>query len=218
MPSPLPAELRSPALSAAILDALERAYEANQDRYDPTVGHNPLTFGICTWQSAVHFLTQTLATVDGVSTSIVNQSLEIRAGRCRLRVHKLGDSEFDDARTCFPGNAGPASRMGRVEQLELALILQQTERPFFLDWVIGHYGNPQDGLRAIRLQAVGGERALDGTISRWEEIVTLFDAATGTTVPLAPATTVPDAVVIPEPDVALQDDVVAAEDVDLRQT
>ena len=71
------------------------------------------------------------------------------------------------------------------------------------------YGSPDDGLRAVRLQAVGNERALDGKISRWEAIETLLDVSAPQAVP---ATQQPadDVVVAPEPVIGLR--VVASEE------
>lgn len=216
MPISLPIELERPDIGSAMVDGLRRAYEANQEAFSPEAGHNALTFGICVWQSGVFFLRDALGLLDEVVVNVVSQSLDIRAGRCRLRVLKLGDSEFDDPRASFPNSAGPASQMGRFQQMELALTTNDKAPREYLDWVLGHYGNPIDGLRAVRLQAVGSERALDGNISHWEAVVTLFDAATGTMVPMVPAATSPAAVAIPEPDVALQDDAVE-KDSDLQQ-
>ena len=213
----LPPELARDDLGETLVEGLRRAYEANQEAFQADAGHNALTFGICVWQSGVHFVDQSLGALDGVSTTVASQSLDIRVGRCKLRVHKLGDSEFDDARTSFPHNVGPAARMGRYEQLEFELVAEARREGEYLDWVVGHYGNAIDGLRAVRLQAVGDDRALDGTISGWGDIVTLFDVATGTLVQMVPANTTHEVVVIPEPDVALQSDA-DEEESDLRQS
>jgi hypothetical protein len=161
----------------AIVASIVRAYAENQDRHDPAVGDDALTFGIHLWKSGSFFLSERLGAVPGIMAEVVNQSLTVQVGRCRLRVHKLGDSELDNPETSFPNHAGPAARMGRVEQLSFKFRGRLHERDEYLDWVIGHYGSPDDGLRAVRLQAVGNERALDGKISRWEAIETLLDVS-----------------------------------------
>jgi hypothetical protein len=71
--------------------------------------------------------------------------------------------------------------------------------------VIGTYGNHEDGCRAIRLHAVGSERALDGTISYWEDIVTIYDVSRDASVPTPFSPSEPDVVVSPEPVVALHE-------------
>jgi hypothetical protein len=156
-------------LREAILRALRASYEVNQERHDPSVGDTALTFGIHTWTSSTFYLPRELHEVAGTTCSVANQSLEIKVGRCRLRVLKLGASEMDNPWHCFPDHAGPASRMGRNEQLELSLGLEEIEP---LDWVIGHYGSAEEGLRAVRLQAVGTERSEDGRITKWSEVLT----------------------------------------------
>jgi len=172
-----PTELQRPNVQQAIVRALARAYIESQDRHDPALGDDAMTFGIHVWKSGAFFLVQELADIPGASTEDRSQSLDILIERCRLRLHKLGNSELDNPSTSFPGHVGPATRMGRVvyEQLEFKLVLE--EREVYLDWVIGHYGSADDGLRAIRLQAVGDERALDGTICRWEAIETVLDVS-----------------------------------------
>lgn len=202
MPTKLPAELQRPEIEAAILQSLVRAYAENQDRHDPGVGDDALTFGIHLWKSGTFFLAAALAAIPGVTAEVVSQSLTIQVGRCRLRLHKLGDSEFDNPEASFPNHIGPAARMGRVEQLTFKF--RTRARDQYLDWVIGHYGSPDEGLRAVRLQAVGSERALDGRISRWEAIETLFDASTGASLPVVRRAVEDDVVVAPEPAVALR--------------
>jgi hypothetical protein len=202
MPSTLPAELQRSDVQSAILRALARAYEENQNRHDPGLGDDPLTFGMHLWKSGTYFLAAELSGLPGIAIEVVNQSLDVHTGRCRLRMHKLGDSEFDKPETSFPNHVGPATRMGRTEQLELGLNLPPKNE--HLDWVIGHYGTADDGLRAVRLQAVGNERALDGRISRWEAIETLFDASTGAVVAIVTPRAQDDVVVAPEPAVTLR--------------
>jgi hypothetical protein len=203
MPTKLPAELLQPDVQQAIVDSIVRVYAENQDRHDPAVGDDALTFGIHLWKSGTFFLAEQLGAIPGITAEVVNQSLTVQVGRCRLRVHKLGDSEFDNPETSFPNHAGPAARMGRVEQLSFKFRGRLRERDEYLDWVIGHYGGPDEGLRAVRLQAVGNERALDGKISRWEAIETLFDVSGREAV--SPATpSADDVVVAPEPAIALR--------------
>jgi hypothetical protein len=207
----LPPELRDPTVPAALVRALQTAYEVSQDRHDPSVGDDAMTFGIHVWKSGAHYLAAAVTDAGG-DTALINQSLSMRFGDAELRHHKLGDTENDNPSTSFPNHAGPAARMhGRASdavQLELELPeAEAVERRMYLDWVLGSYGNPADGLRAVRLQAVGEHRALDGTISRWEDVVTLFDVSLGTSLAAPPiAADMPPEEITPEPDVELQPD------------
>lgn len=176
MTSELPDELRRSEIQQAIVDALERAYSENQERYAPEVGHDAISFGSAVWRSSVFFMLEALSQVTGVSTSEDRNSLSIATGRCRLRVHKLGSSEEDDPESSFPNTDGPASRMGGPDR-QLRFDFGDSETIEYFDWVIGHYGSATEGLRAVRLQAVGGDRALDERITRWEVIYTIFDAS-----------------------------------------
>lgn len=192
----LPAELHRSDIRTGIVRALLRAYEHNVSRHNPSLGDDPLTFGMHVWKSGNRFLREELQDLSGTSLTQVHQSLEAQVGRCRLRPHKLGDSETDDPYRSFPQHVGPATRLGRMTQLrldlfdlelsqlhlpqlhpsEMQLPEMQAPKEEYLDWVIGHYGSATSGLRAVRLQAVGAERAGDGTISRWEAVDTLFEA------------------------------------------
>lgn len=200
-----PAELARTDIQDALLRGVARAYDINQDLYDPDAGHDALSFGIQLWKSTTHFLPMELAELEDVSTAVVNQSLAIQVGRCHLRVHKLGDSELDDPYACFPNHVGPAARMAQGQQLRLD-VFQTGEDPFMLsDWVVGHYGSPQEGLRAVRLQAPGDERTGDGTIASWFTVVDLYDARTGAALPLiAVGDRRPTPVVIDEPELTLR--------------
>lgn len=211
----LPEQLRDPAFQARVVRALLRTYEVSQERHDLGVGDDLMTFGIHVWKSGAFFLGPAIVTSGGTA-EVLNQSLALRIADVEMRHHKLGDSELDNPRTCFPHHAGPAARMiGRAttEQLELELPKNEAEAGrVYLDWVIGSYGNPEDGLRAVRFQAVGSQRALDGTISRWEAVETIFDASAGTIImPIDNITenndsNVPNMEITPEPDVELRND------------
>src|SRR5579859_4889566 len=129
----IPPELQRTDLRSAIVQALQLAYDVNRERHDPSLGDTALTFGIHTWSSSTHYLQIEMREVPGAACTVLNQSLEIALGRCRLRVLKLGNAETDNPWQSFPDHAGPASRMGRFEQLELKLGLEEVES---LDWVI----------------------------------------------------------------------------------
>ncbi len=204
----IPPELLRSDLRDAILAAVSRAYEVNQERHDPKLGDTPLSFGILVWTSSTLFLSTELGQLRGVECSVVNNSIEIRVGRCRLRSHKLGRSAADDPWRCFPDHVGPAARMGRVEQIGVQLDLDlDPELVEALDWVIGHYGSCEEGLEAVRLQAVDGERCQeDGRVTRWSAIDTIYEVKRPADVDL----TVleggqADAVPIPEPEVAIRE-------------
>jgi hypothetical protein len=192
-----------------LVRALPRTYQVSQDRHDPGEGDDAMTFGIHVWKSGVHYL-RSAVTAFGGTAEVMNQSLAMRIEDVELRHHKLGDSETDNPEASFPHHAGPAARMaGRAAGVQLDLPLShegQVAAPVYLDWVLASYGNPEEGLRAVRLQAVGCHRALDGTISRWEDIVTLYDASLGAELPtMLPSVDVPRAPVevTPEPGVEL---------------
>jgi hypothetical protein len=164
---------------------LQRTYEVSQEHHDPSVGHDNLSFGTLVWRSGNFFLSAAVKAMGG-SAEVINQSLQMRFGDVELRHHKLGISEEDDFWHSFPNHPGPAARMlGRSANVQLELQLPEEEIREFFDWVLGSYGNPEDGLRAVVLHAVGGSRALDGTISRWEAVIPLFDARVGAALPVS---------------------------------
>jgi len=208
MGSTIPPELERPDVRDAIVKAMTVTYEVSQDRHDPSVGDDNMIFGQHVWKSGSHFLKEGLEGLDECRADYVNQSLDIQVGRTRLRHHKLGDSEEDDPARCFPNHPGPASRLG-PEQLVLQLPSGAGKPAEYLGWVIGTYGNPEDGLRRICLQAVGSVRALDGTIAHWEEIIPIFEATAATDAEketMKMKKTNVEAVIAPEPQVGLRTD------------
>ena len=42
----------------AIVEKIRQAYEVNYDYYDPSIGHDAMTFGLMVYKSKVHFLSQ----------------------------------------------------------------------------------------------------------------------------------------------------------------
>jgi hypothetical protein len=198
----LPTELQRPEVQAAIVTALRAAYEISQERHDPEVGDDAMIFGQHIWKSGAHFLKGQLDQLPGCRADFVNQSLDMQVGRARLRHHKLGDSEQDDPGSCFPDHPGPASRLG-LEQLELQLASAGGEPAACFGWVIGTYGNPEDGLCRVCLQAVGSERALDGTIAGWQGIVTIYEASATAAAQAPAAAEQAETVIAPEPVVGL---------------
>jgi hypothetical protein len=215
MSESLPDELVDRDTHAAIVHAIHRSYEVNQERHDPAVGDDLMTFGIHVSKSAAFYLEPVINALPGGWARMVQNSLAMRIGAADLRHHKIGETEMDDPYASFPSHVGPAARMpGRFVQLELPFtVIQPAGRSrVYYDWVICSYGNPSDGLRAVRLQAVGLYRALDGTIAKWEDVVTLFDASEGdmsggvtVTPSVRPQLPTDDIVKVPEPEVALRD-------------
>lgn len=211
---PMPDELLDREAHAAIVHAIHRSYEVSRERHDPTVGDDLMTFGIHVSKSAAFYLEPVINALPEGWAGLVQNSLAMRIGAADLRHHKVGESETDDPYRSFPSHAGPAARMpGRTGQLELPFTVVQQAGParVYYDWVICSYGNPEEGLRAVRLQAVGVHRALDGSISKWEDVVTLFDASEadmtrGLLPVVRPQPPTHDVVVVPEPEVALRDD------------
>jgi hypothetical protein len=214
MGSTIPPELTRPDVRTAIVEAMAATYEISQERHDPTVGDDNMIFGQHVWKTGSHFLKKGLSGLPDCRADYVNQSLDIQIGRVRLRHHKLGDSDEDDPARCFPNHPGPASRLG-PEQLELNLPRGAGRPQEYLGWVIASYGNPEDGLRRIYLQAVGSVRALDGTIAHWEEIIPIFEAAPLTEVEIEAKKmmkTKAEPVIAPEPEVGLHEEGEEAQD------
>ncbi len=127
-----------------------------------------------------------------------NYSIEITTGRCKLRLHKLGQSERQDPWKCFPDHPGPAARMDpSVEQLELDGIIF----PIPISWVIGHYGNSGEGLRAIYLQAPAeGE-----PIRAWRAVIKVYDASEDELPKTISPPNPPPPADIPDPEIHLRD-------------
>jgi len=182
-----------------VCQTIQHAYRENQALQDPSLGHDDWTYAVVNWRSVNHLLLRRLQGSAEVAAMEENNSIQITCAGYTFRIHKLGKSEFDDPRACFPGNPGPAGRLV-AEQLELGIV-DPTEPSF---WVIGIYGNLEQGLRAVRLQAPSSSR--DDRITGWSRIETLWQAgqeAVEEDVTVWPSVPAPEPV--PVPDVRLRD-------------
>lgn len=199
--SPIP-----PQAEARILDALHEAYERSQEVHAEDFGHTELNFGISVWTTGNHSLQLYL---EGIAApAVVRNSLELRMFGYRFHHHKLGFSERDDPWLSLPNHPGPAGRI-TPDGFD-PLTLPMPGMPKSMVWVIGHYGNSREGLRAVRLQRV--ERTEHGKVKEWGAVVTLWEADGLSIAAAGDEAYEPPAVEIDEPDIAIAEEEAEEED------
>lgn len=137
----------------AFVRAFRRAYSANFQYYDPEdAGHTAWNFGCNVHSSMQKFLREELRGIRGVAIREVRNNIEITFGDYTFRPTKLGQSAGEDVEDRFPRYKKTAflmawANMGNVPALDGYDWGAQTH------YYIAHFGNPEDGCRAVFLCA-----------------------------------------------------------------
>lgn len=134
------------------VSALRRAYSSNTERFDESVGDDPLTFGVQVWRNSWFQLEIELSQIRGVNTSRPKGSLAISVGRAILHPYKVGSTENVNLdHVTLSGTITKERIAASNSQLTLFEEGEESEsgdiRPINL--VLAHSGNPFDGLCAV---------------------------------------------------------------------
>ncbi len=153
----------TPSLRDRLLVAIRLAYGASRAHHDPSVGHDSQTFGTLVYKSAWHFLRLVLIEEPGVETVFMDGALQVRLGPYVIQCYKLGHTARENVWRSFPGNEDAAGILSEANARQLAL---PTTPPIYpSNYVLGHFGNPVDGMAKAYLCVPF--RASSGQITQW---------------------------------------------------
>jgi hypothetical protein len=186
---------------AALVRGLRRAYDAACERHDPAEGGNAQTFGFCCYHFGIFRLAEEFEDSSvGVQTVTLKGAFRMLIGRYQVGCYRVGESEHDDIETCFPHNDRAAGSLVEA-QLWLRGIskTQGVERAKKV--IVGHLGNPDEGLRAIYLCVPGKKRG--ARITEWAYTIPLWRAGDAIELPQPPSLPVEE--VISPPAIELRD-------------
>lgn len=178
----LPVEFTTGATSGMV-EACADCYEWVRASHQPAEGRGGLWAALTVASMVGPRLRATMPGVAAVSVGAL--SAEMRIGRHRIRVHKVGSDARDEIASSFPGRSPVGVQMAARNQQQQILGLPDIDQPVAKrllwenpspsDWVLGHVGNGLDGLQAVYL-CVPWES--DGrTITGWRGWKTLYHAA-----------------------------------------
>lgn len=137
----------------AIGEELAVVYALNAQDHSEARGDNPLLFGQKIWHHGDFRITGRLDDQPGIAVVHSNGSYRVEIPPISLGVYKLGDAMDEDVHERFPDESPTkrayAERNGA--QLRLFELPTDTKLPpearFGLnDLIVGHFGNPRDGL------------------------------------------------------------------------
>lgn len=160
-PSPIRCSAASPPTRATALrralvgigEELAAVYAADVDDHSEARGDNAQLFGLKVWVHGRY--RNVLRFEDDPDVLVVdnNGSYAIRVKQFSVGVYKLGDTINDDIHACFP-DASPTKRaFAERNRLQLSLFdatpaspLPAAVRYACNELIVGHFGNPRDGM------------------------------------------------------------------------
>lgn len=192
----------TPAVIAAIVEALGAAYNTACEHHVPEHGSNETTFGFNLYHHAVHELCKVVEdkaveddAVDDVAVLSRNPTFRLGVGEFALACHRVGGSDRENIWTSFPKNEGAACTMVE-EQLWLPGYAQHLGIDKARKLILAHFGSAEDGFRAAYLCIPG--KTERGRITAWIFVKPLWNAEQKQ-VELKPQPALPPAEVVEAP-------------------
>lgn len=191
-------------LRALLIAALRRAYDEAAILYAPQRGIGDRVHAIAVYDAATFAIEQTASDLPHVSFVSRGQGPELWVDGFRLRWNKVGRGDRGESiGSSFPRGSRTAVEMA-LDNKQMTL-WDDVGDVTPTNWILCHLGNPRDGLRAVYLAA---PIEADGVrVSGWRNIVPIWSADDPTAeFPDAPSIGLPEAVELPELDIALLDE------------
>jgi hypothetical protein len=163
-----------------------QSYNANYDCYDPSIGHDLMTFGLMIYKSKVFFLSKLEDETKGIKLLQKQPYFRLRIGSYTLSTYSAGRSSNMDIEVSFPFNKTRASVITERNQQQLKLFPDdEIDDSNCREVILADIGNPEDGISKVFL-GVPIAKDEDGRITRWGTTMLLwenegFSAMTGVT-------------------------------------
>jgi hypothetical protein len=182
MQNPSPSELFestfTDVVKTTIVEAVRRAYDTACEHHVPEQGSNAATFGFNLYHYAVHELCGETEDVELMRVISRAPLFRLGVGEFELACHRVGNTERENISGSFPNNEGAACKMVE-EQFWLPGVPAHLGIEQARKLVIAHFGNAEDGFRAIYLCIPG---KTEGTrITEWAFTMPLWTADEVTT-------------------------------------
>jgi hypothetical protein len=164
------------ALAEAIVGKIHQAYSVNYDYYDPSVGHDAMTFGLMVYKSKVHFLSQLEEEYEDVKILSRHPYFCMKVKNYRVSTYCAGRSDECDIEVAFPLNRTRAALITNHNEKQLKLPFPECEEPDDSqceEVVLADIGNHENGLVQLFL-GVPIKTNDEGRIIRWGTILPLW--------------------------------------------
>jgi len=161
----------TPEIVDTLVGAVSHAYEVNYDRYDPSVGHDLMTFGLMLFKSRVHYIKMLAHRHDWIRIAQIGPAFRFQIGEYTLASHRVGDSVEDDIESLFPRNQTAAWKLAERNRAQRRLPFPHEEALDRDDsacrsLILADVGNPTDGLCRLFL-GIPSEISAERRISGW---------------------------------------------------
>lgn len=161
----------TPEIVDVLVGAVNHAYEVNYDRYDPSVGHDLMTFGLMLFKSRVHYIKLLSHKYDWIRIVQIGPAFRFQIGDYTLASHRVGDSIDDDIENLFPRNQTAAWKLAERNRAQRKLPFPHEDALDIDDsrcrsLILADVGNPTDGLCKLFL-GIPSEISSDRRINGW---------------------------------------------------
>jgi hypothetical protein len=161
----------------AIVEKIRQAYEVNYDNYDPSIGHDAMTFGLMVYKSKVHFLSQLEEEHKDIKVLSRHPYFSMKVKNYRVSTYCAGHSDECDIQTAFPLNRTRASIITIHNEKQLRFPFVDHEEPDdsqCTEVIIADIGNHENGLMRLFL-GIPIKADDDGRIMRWGTTLPLWE-------------------------------------------
>lgn len=144
-------------LANLIVTGVRETYDLNSLRFDELVGDDGVTFGFCIYRNVWYRIEQDLLGADDWKTSRPDGSLVITGKGCRIHIYRHGQNEaveldrfrLDDAKSYTKKSIAQNNGQMKFDLATEEVVIAPANG--FLELVIVHAGNPDDGCCGIWL-------------------------------------------------------------------
>ena len=138
-------------INAKFVEVYNRAYEANSDCYDPSIGHDNMVFGLLIHKSAKYFINQLSLTNNWLKVIQYSPRFLFQVSDFLISSYRVGDSLDDEIASAFPANSGgaPMLALANQKQMSFEFMKDGTKVPDDANCrnlILAHTGNPDVGL------------------------------------------------------------------------
>jgi hypothetical protein len=169
-----------------IVAALARAYAANVERYQPSLGDDGMNFGLNVYKGKVHFISMLGEHLPWIRVVQRNGFFRFQVDDYFLSTYCAGHAESVEPLEAFPNNRNRAGKLAEVNVQQATLwtteewnrtVRVQRDDSACRELILNDVGNAVDGLLKAFI-GVPMEVSDDGKVSGWSTVLELWDRGT----------------------------------------
>jgi hypothetical protein len=171
-----------------IVAALARAYAANVERYQPSIGDDGMNFGLNVYKGKVYFIALLAEHFPWIRVVQRNGYFRFQVDDYYLSTYCAGHVEGIDPLEAFPANRNRAGKLAEANVQQATLWTQEEwnrtvqvhrDDSACRELILNDIGNAADGLLKVFI-GVPMDVSDDGKVNGWSTVVELWDRGTST--------------------------------------